>query len=92
MVFDVILKEGVNAAGRPVYFIYRVHSSVLGAYVRNAQDNGKYIHSIIPLYPVRREYKNIEGENRVGGLMDIDNEVFNTRIGDIEHTEFDRKR
>lgn len=56
MVFDVMLNEGVNEAGKQKAFIYRVHSSELGSYLFNALNKqGKKLISIIPLYPVRDE-------------------------------------
>jgi hypothetical protein len=70
MIFDVIIKVGTNAAGKDVINVYRVHDKSLGAYLRNVQDAGHYIVSVIPLFRKREEV----GEKVTGGLFrkDID--------------------
>ena len=50
MIFDVMIKAGKNEAGKDVYNVYRVRDSALSAYLRNVQDVGHYIVSVIPLF------------------------------------------
>lgn len=51
MVFDVMIKEvEKNAAGKEVFNVFRVHDAVLSKYLREVQDKGKYIVSVIPLF------------------------------------------
>jgi hypothetical protein len=50
MVFDVMTRIGKNAAGKDILNVYRVHDSILSRYLREAQDCGKYIVSVIPLF------------------------------------------
>lgn len=50
MIFDVMLRIGQNAAGKDVMSVARVHDAVLSSYLRNVQDVGYYIISVIPLF------------------------------------------
>lgn len=79
MVFDVMIKDSVkNSQGKQVVFVYRVNGTALSAYLREAQDNGKYIIAAIPLYPVKRDREEDMNGSHVGELMtgeDIDEYV-----------------
>lgn len=55
MIFDVMVREGHNADGKPIYNVKRVHDSELSAMVRKMQDEEIYVHSIIPLFRQKRE-------------------------------------
>jgi hypothetical protein len=68
MVFDVMLNEGLNEAGKQKAFVYRVHGKELGAYLWEAFKQGKELISTIPLYPVKREFNNDIGQH-VGDLI-----------------------
>ena len=51
MIFDVMIKEvEKNAAGKDVINVFRVRDSSLSVYLRQVQDSGKYIISVIPLF------------------------------------------
>lgn len=55
MIFDIIIKDGVNENGKDIYKVNRVHDRDLSKLIRDIQDSGKYIFSIIPLFRKRRE-------------------------------------
>jgi hypothetical protein len=46
MIFDVMLRDGYNADGRPVIKNYQVHESKLDSIVQRAQNEGLYIIKI----------------------------------------------
>lgn len=50
MVFDVMVREGYTDSGKMIINTYRVHDSGLSQYLRNVQDAGSYIFSVIPLF------------------------------------------
>jgi len=51
MVFDVMIREKVkNEAGKQIVIVYRMHDTVLSRCLREAQDEGRYIISVIPLF------------------------------------------
>lgn len=58
MIFDVVVKEGLNAGGYPIFNTYRVHDSKLSAYLRDVQNKGKYVQGVIPLFrnPFKKTY------------------------------------
>ena len=55
MIFDVMIREGHNANGKPIMKVFRVHDAKLSTMLRDLQDGGKYIHSVIPLFRQKRE-------------------------------------
>ena len=72
-----MVKAGKNESGKDVFNVYRVHDAVLSQYLRNAQDNGKCIVSVIPLF--RQKMKDVVGR------YIFDNES-TERISDISET------
>lgn len=63
MIFDVMVREGYKYSEQQkcnvqVINVYRVRDSALSAYLRNVQDVGHYIVSVIPLF--RSKMKQME--------------------------------
>lgn len=50
MVFDVMIREKFNEAGKQVIIVYRMHDAVLSRCLQEAQNEGRYIISVIPLF------------------------------------------
>lgn len=50
MIFDVMVRSGWNENGKPVISVYRYHDSKLGECLRNIQEAGQYIITVIPLF------------------------------------------
>jgi len=50
MIFDVIIREGFKGDHKQIINVYRVHDSILSKCLREAQNDGKYIISVIPLF------------------------------------------
>lgn len=67
MVFDVMVRAGKNVAGKDIRNVYRVHDSVLSKYLRNVQDVGHYIESVIPLF--RPKIKDVAHDRTFPGKM-----------------------
>lgn len=55
MIFDVMVRTGMNENGKQVVNVFRVHDRILSQYLRQAQDSGKYIISVIPLFKAKKE-------------------------------------
>lgn len=63
MIFDVIIREGINEVGKDVLNVYRIHDKILSSYLRKVQNEGKYIISVIPLFRQKREQQSNEEIN-----------------------------
>lgn len=50
MIFDVIVKVGKNAVGKDIFSVFRIHDRELSKYLREVQNDGHYILSVIPLF------------------------------------------
>lgn len=50
MIFDVMVREGYNAANKQRINVHRVHDSRLGEFIRKVQDAQHYVYSVIPLF------------------------------------------
>ena len=50
MIFDVIIREGFTGDHKQIINIYRIHDMILSRCLRDAQNDGKYIISVIPLF------------------------------------------
>lgn len=55
MIFDVMIQEGTNEAGKQIVNVYRVHDRMLSGYLREAQVYGKFIIAVIPLFANKRK-------------------------------------
>lgn len=62
MMFDVMTRIGKNVVGKDIVNVYRVHDSTLSKYLRETQDCGKYIVSVIPLFKKKEAIKEIKIE------------------------------
>lgn len=65
MIFDVVVRVGKNAAGKDIFNVCRVHDAALSQYLRNVQDVGHYIISVIPLFR-KKENIRIEKDDEEG--------------------------
>lgn len=63
MMFDVGVRENKQKAA-----YYRVHKRVLSKFVRDEQNKGFFVFSVIPLFPKDREY--VESEYSKAGLSE----------------------
>jgi len=58
MIFDVMIREKIkNEAGKQIIIVYRIRDTVLSKCLREAQDEGRYIISVIPLFRKREVVK-----------------------------------
>jgi len=85
MIFDVIVREGFNEKQKEMYKIYRVHISLLSRFVREKQDDRKYIYSIRLLVPLHWNKKREEMQQAVNEVV---NELHGIHTG-IEEIESD---
>lgn len=53
--FDVMVREGFNDKGKQIINVYRWHDTRLSEYLRDVQNNGKFIISVIPLFRHKKE-------------------------------------
>lgn len=72
MIFDVMIQEGTNEAGKQIVNVYRVHDRMLSGYLREAQVYGKFIIAVIPLFANRRKDKQTAYENPVGEFRELE--------------------
>lgn len=50
MMFDVMIRDGFNDRGKAIVSIHRVRDNNLAYFLREQQDLGKYVLSVIPLF------------------------------------------
>jgi hypothetical protein len=79
MVFDVIIREGLNENKKQIIQVYRVSDLQLGKMLRNVQDKKQYIISVIPLFIKKRYDTNVSNNH---------NNIYNNPI-DIENKTLD---
>ena len=53
MIFDVMIREGHKEDGKQIVSVFRIRDKDLSKYLRQQQDCGKYILSVIPLFRKR---------------------------------------
>jgi hypothetical protein len=57
MIFDVMIREGFKDGHKQIINVYRVHDAVLSKSLRDAQNDGKFIISVIPLFRHKEQNK-----------------------------------
>jgi hypothetical protein len=56
MVFDVMVRKGaLNGEGKQVFEVFRCSDAELSKRLRQVQNDGDYIFSVIPLFKKRNE-------------------------------------
>lgn len=68
MIFDVMVREGYNAAQKQRINVHRVHDSRLGEFIRKVQDAQQYVYSVIPLFRNRfpKQYNATDEDAPIG--------------------------
>jgi hypothetical protein len=84
MIFDVMLRTGHNAEGKPIIRVYRVHDSKLNEILSDAQDEEYRILSVRPLFKKRPE---VSEEDRKPFLIKKDDAVRSGIIVDMYFNE-----
>ena len=53
--YDVGVRLGLNAIGKPMIRFFRVRDVDLSTYIRGIQDSGKYVFSVRSLVPLHKQ-------------------------------------